>query len=499
MADTKISGLTALTGANAVSGDLLTIVDISDTTMAATGTNKKITLTELQSAPVSAGTANGVLYLNGSKVATSGSALVFDGTNLGIGTTSPSVKLQVYNNINGTPFAWGNATRTGYLYQDQNGVGITNASGTSFDEGVYLDTANSKVILYTNSTDRVTLDSSGNLGLGVTPSAWTSYKAMQLSGSAYIYGFGNDELGLGQGAYYSSGWKYAATGVPATWYIAYRGSHIWQTAPSGTAGNAITFTQAMTLDASGNLGIGTSSIFGKLNIADSTNGRFEVTCVSAGVNLEVLNSGRTNAADLNFYSKTVTFNTKDGGAYTEKARIDSSGNLLVGATSQLTGEKFLADTTGASAKAITARNNAGSGAATIFVWNSATSGDNLFIGFGTEANGSQRGSISYNRTGGLTAYNTTSDYRAKDIIGPVQNSGALIDSVPVYMGKMKGATQERPMFIAHETPAYAHTGEKDTVDADGNPVYQQMDASALIPVMWAELQSLRARVAALES
>jgi hypothetical protein len=64
---------------------------------------------------------------------------------------------------------------------------------------------------------------------------------------------------------------------------------------------------------------------------------------------------------------------------------------------------------------------------------------------------------------------------------------------------MKDATQERPMFIAHEVPAYAHTGEKDAVDKDGKPVYQQMDAAALIPVMWAELQSLRARVAQLES
>jgi hypothetical protein len=67
------------------------------------------------------------------------------------------------------------------------------------------------------------------------------------------------------------------------------------------------------------------------------------------------------------------------------------------------------------------------------------------------------------------------------------------------MGTMKGATQERPMFIAHETPNYAHTGEKDAVDTDGNPVYQQMDASALVPVMWAEIQSLRKRLAALES
>jgi hypothetical protein len=119
--------------------------------------------------------------------------------------------------------------------------------------------------------------------------------------------------------------------------------------------------------------------------------------------------------------------------------------------------------------------------------------------FATEGSDTTRGSIVYNRAAGLTTYATTSDYRAKDIYGPVTDSGALIDSVPVYIGKMKGATQERPMFIAHEVPAYAHTGEKDAVDADGNPVYQQMDASALVPVLWAEIQNLRARVAALES
>jgi hypothetical protein len=135
----------------------------------------------------------------------------------------------------------------------------------------------------------------------------------------------------------------------------------------------------------------------------------------------------------------------------------------------------------------------------IRAWNSGTTGDNVWVNFATETSYTSRGSITYNRTGGLIVYGTTSDYRAKDINGPVTNSGALIDSIPVYMGKMKWATQERPMFIAHEVPAYAHTGEKDAVDKDGKPVYQQMDAAALIPVMWAELQSLRARVAQLES
>jgi hypothetical protein len=192
--------------------------------------------------------------------------------------------------------------------------------------------------------------------------------------------------------------------------------------------------------------------------------------------------------------KPLAFATSD----VEAGRFDLSGNLLVGTTSALIssarrGLSVLAPTGTFVAAAFA--NDGGSSAQTIDVWNKATTGNNVFISFSTEATATERGSIGYNRTGGLTTYNTTSDYRAKDISGPVINSGALIDSVPVYMGKMKWATEERPMFIAHETPSYAHTGVKDAVDVDGNPVYQQMDASALIPVMWAEIQSLRKRLA----
>lgn len=135
-------------------------------------------------------------------------------------------------------------------------------------------------------------------------------------------------------------------------------------------------------------------------------------------------------------------------------------------------------------------------------WNSANSGDNQFINFGTEGTFTSRGSISYNRGAGLVAYNTTSDYRAKEVFGAVTDSGATIDLLKVYRGKMIGATVERPMLIAHEAQAvapYAVTGEKDAVDENGAPKYQQMDVSALVPLLIAEVQLLRARVKALES
>jgi hypothetical protein len=247
----------------------------------------------------------------------------------------------------------------------------------------------------------------------------------------------------------------------------------------------------MTLDASGQLLIGTTTnrLGEKLHVL----GNGIVTSSAENTNMGLFGTfGSSNLIIGAFSNLPVEFRQNN----TERMRIDSSGDLLVGTTSQLygaAGSRLNVDA--GSNGGATIKTSGGSAQATLYSFNSATTGDNAFISFGTEGTFTQRGSITYNRAGGLVAYNVTSDYRAKDISGPVINSGALIDSVPVYMGKIKGATQERPMFIAHETPEYAHTGEKDAVDADGNPVYQQMDASALIPVMWAEIQSLRKRLA----
>jgi hypothetical protein len=249
----------------------------------------------------------------------------------------------------------------------------------------------------------------------------------------------------------------------------------------------------MTLDASGNLGIGTTSIGGtssnrQLTIVGSSSSQATFTG-SGSFSCNVGTNGTFGYLEATG-ANPLAFLTNGS----ERARIDSSGNFGLGTTSPA----FKLDVfqTG-SVNIVNVKGDASDGSALARFWQAADSGDNGFMGFLTQSagTGTTRGSITYNRAGGLTTYNTTSDYRAKDISGPVTGSGALIDSVPVYMGKMKGATQERPMFIAHETPAYAHTGEKDAVDADGNPVYQQMDASALIPVMWAEIQSLRKRLA----
>ena len=514
------------------------------------------------------GTANGVLYLNGSKVVTSSSALTFDGTTLvntgsgdrakfgtgtrniyiagdtggvslfdgasqtgngwymngasnyvagyissseqmrltstglGIGTSSPAYKLDVSGTIQATGGGGAkvrltdntvsvlnsSATASGYLSFKRSDGTQKAAVGSYYN---VADEGNLEFIGPTGSTNML-LNSSGNLGLGVTPSAWAS-TAIQVGGYASLTT--NTSLGaaeLSSNAYRSSGstWNYISSNY-ASRYRQYDSTHAWFTAASGTAGNAITFTQAMTLTSAGKLLVG----FTTAPTADASlfgNG-IQSTLTSGGggfANLPLSGGGQA------FYTHTGVAGSE---SYTERARIDSSGNLLVGTTST---SSYMDGRFTVSAveqqPAICAKTDPNGGAPSQFVysaWAPFNSGTNYFMQFETETTATIRGSITYNRGAGLVAYNVTSDYRAKDIYGPVVNSGELIDSVPVYMGKMKGATQERPMFIAHETPVYAHTGEKDAVDENGNPVYQQMDTSALVPVMWAEIQSLRKRLA----
>jgi hypothetical protein len=98
------------------------------------------------------------------------------------------------------------------------------------------------------------LTSTGNLGLGVTPSAWSGATALQMPNNFSYSSFGV----LNNGYYNGTSWIYS-TSSSASRYTQSGGQHLWYNAPSGTAGNAITFTQAMTLDASGNLLVGTTS------------------------------------------------------------------------------------------------------------------------------------------------------------------------------------------------------------------------------------------------
>ncbi|NDC49575.1 MAG: tail fiber domain-containing protein [Micrococcales bacterium] len=207
-------------------------------------------------------------------------------TGLGIGTSLPAAKLQV--DLTGTSSAISTVTSFGsagvvslgkipnnnegvYL-----GIGTTQTGtqgGIAAGIGFYREASgwNSALVFYTNGTtdgvttnrisERMRLDSSGNLGLGVTPSAWGlsgTNKAIQLLGAS-VFSLNTQNAVFGQNVYHNgTNFLYQTTDV-ASVYRQSAAQHQWFTAPSGTAGNAITFTQAMTLDASGNLLVGTTS------------------------------------------------------------------------------------------------------------------------------------------------------------------------------------------------------------------------------------------------
>jgi hypothetical protein len=364
--------------------------------------------------------------------------------NLGIGTSSPDAKLHVIGSADNGTIRIGSSTTNSttkfgsfsceHFTNSEEPVSVLTLQNTSTDNIIRIGggfssmNAATQIQFYTTAnnttvsgTERMRLDSSGNLGLGVTPSAWGSgYKVLQLGNSATttaaLFANAIDDFWSVSNAYFDgTNFKYVATGT-ATGYEQANG-HKWYTAPSGTAGNTISFTQALTLDASGNLLVGTTSA----SIGNTTGSRF-------------INNG-----------KTLQITSDDG----------SNPRLIT--------------------------NNVGFGdIAVSFRYTSA-----------------EQGSISITST--AVSFNTSSDYRLKNITGSITTSGAYIDSLNPVEGTWKADGSPFVGLIAHEVQEASRTPVA-TGTKDGEQM-QGMDYSSaeLIANLIAEVKSLRQRVAALEA
>jgi hypothetical protein len=259
-------------------------------------------------------------------------------------------------------------------------------------------------------------------------------------------------------------------------------------------------TTAVTINTSQNVGIGTTSPSQKLQVSDGGDAGDVRIQLGNTRQLQLIRNAtfdnwiRSSSTGVDFYiDQNANANLIMRTNATERMRIDSSGNLYLNTT--------------------TRRNNGmqsidynGSASGGMGINDTVSSNASAFIAFLT--GGTFRGSITNNNNTAV-AYNTTSDYRLKENIVPMIGALDTISKLkPVtYTWKQDGSNGQG--FIAHELQEIVPdcvTGEKDAVDADGNPKYQGVDTSFLVATLTAAIQEqqtiindLKARIETLEA
>jgi hypothetical protein len=344
---------------------------------------------------------------------------------------------------------------------------------------------------FTNSSERMRITSGGNVLIGTVTNGLGARLEIKSSNSNLAGFVGADAYGTaysistnnaGQVNHYAT---YLTSGIDC--------SHAWYvTLASGAQ------TQAMTLNASGNLSVGTTTAVTRLTLAnpdDTTNGQLRYArSVDPTYYWE---TGRDNLVTGDFIFSNALGSTK-----TERMRLTTAGNLLVGTTvtdpitSVVSGVTVTPSTTcfrvySAVSNACAIGVSSTSSALINFYYNGAN-----FVG-GITTNGT------------ITVYGTTSDYRLKENVVPMTGALATVAQLKPVTYKWKSDGSDGQGFIAHELQAVvpdAVHGEKDAIDANGKPVYQNVDTSHLIATLTKAIQeqqalieSLTTRLTALEN